>query len=368
MEQKDSHKWLLLAGTAILGLWWYKRRGSAANASALTSDYISALQRDTEVENEREAKYQQEQSPLPPLPNTLSRNQPYLHHGILLSNPDQFFSKKRQLLLSSISSLQIIADFDRTLTAFATSSGKMSNSSHGIIECSRYLSADYKQAITRINDKYFPLEISPHISDEQRIIYMIEWWTQAHELMVKQNIQKHYIDDAVQAAMKRDDIELRKKAPELLQYCHQLNIPFLIFSAGLGDVIASYLQQLKLLTSNVHLVSNFMQFDAKQHLIGFGDIIHTLNKTYQWVERGGQNFTKDTQSRHNVILMGDNLGDANMNRGLDNDGVVVKIGFLHDHVSARLSSYLDAFDVVILNDGSMEFVIELLRDIANHKA
>lgn len=39
----------------------------------------------------------------------------------------------------------------------------------------------------------------------------------------------------------------------------------------------------------------------------------------------------------------------------------ITIGFLNDRIDERLASYMEAYDVVIVNDGSFNFVNELIR-------
>ncbi len=64
---------------------------------------------------------------------------------------------------------------------------------------------------------------------------------------------------------------------------------------------------------------------------------------------------------------GDNLGDAEMARGMEGIECIVKIGLLHDHVEQRMQQFQEAFDIVLLNDASMEFVHELVKDIVAGK-
>ena len=64
--------------------------------------------------------------------------------------------------------------------------------------------------------------------------------------------------------------------------------------------------------------------------------------------------------------MGDSLGDANMSRGLSPEHTILKIGYLHDHVNERLEAYMEAFDVVVVGDGSLS-PAQMILDLVHKK-
>ena len=67
------------------------------------------------------------------------------------------------------------------------------------------------------------------------------------------------------------------------------------------------------------------------------------------------------------MQLGDNLGDIHMSDGLDHSEVI-SIGFLNERIDERLEVYKKTFDVVIINDGSMQFPLDLVMQICNHKS
>ena len=64
-----------------------------------------------------------------------------------------------------------------------------------------------------------------------------------------------------------------------------------------------------------------------------------------------------------VVLMGDSLGDLRMAEGVENPDVVLKIGFLNSKVKERLDQYMEGFDVVLVDDQTMDFPNAILSDI-----
>lgn len=50
----------------------------------------------------------------------------------------------------------------------------------------------------------------------------------------------------------------------------QNNIPLFIFSAGIGDVLEEIIRQRKVFHPNIHIVSNYMEFDEDVSCISLG--------------------------------------------------------------------------------------------------
>lgn len=178
--------------------------------------------------------------------------------------------------------------------------------------------------------------------------------------MIDYGLKKSYIDEMVANA----DIELRDGVKDLLFLLKTKGVPVHIFSAGLYDIIHAYLK-LHGLDGTAHVVSNIMQFDANEKLTGFrGEMIHTLNKNSTAL-RDSPDWDL-VQSRSNVLLLGDNIGDVGMAKGLDQHNVLA-VGFLNDR-EERLEEYKTRYDVVLLGDGNISFVQQLLQCIVNTPA
>jgi len=69
--------------------------------------------------------------------------------------------------------------------------------------------------------------------------------------------------------------------------------------------------------------------------------------------------------RHNVILLGDCLGDANMSHGAANPECILRIGFLNNHVQESILAFLEAFDIVLVDDQSMDLTNRILCQISS---
>lgn len=190
---------------------------------------------------------------------------------------------------------------------------------------------------------------------------MRDWYEKNHAAMAAQKITKPLITEACGKA----PVIMREKALEVIDFAQGAGIPLLIFSAGLADIIEEVLE-LKLkefkggvkLKATTKVVSNRMVFEGEE-LVGFSEpLIHMFNKNQGAVPVELQPVAP------NQILMGDGYGDRTMCDGAETPAdVLFKIGFLNDHVEEKLESYMDAFDLVVLDDASMECVLKILEGV-----
>lgn len=151
---------------------------------------------------------------------------------------------------------------------------------------------------------------------------------------------------------------LRDHTTEFFELLEKLEVPVLVFSAGLGHAVESVLRQANIHSKHMKIVSNFLQI--KDGLVnGFKPpIIHTFNKNETVLLESDEALIHD---RHNIILLGDSLGDADMANGVPGPSNIIKIGFLYHHVNENLDKYMDTFDIVLINDQSMNVPIGLVN-------
>ena len=295
----------------------------------------------------------------------------YRSSHILIPNPASFITKRQRLIAGGPSALQLISDFDHTLSAFS------SLSSHGTLEHAAELPADYMPKVQALFDHYYPIEMDHSMSHSEKEQVMVDWWEAAHALLLEYRFNRAFVASAVRQAITQHKLSYRPAASALVHYTHAHSIPLLVFSAGLGNTIEEFLRQTDTALPNVDVVSNFMRFDEAGTLVGFQpDLIHSLNKNYSHVVR--QRDERRTASsdavvgqlqapkRRNVILLGDSVGDVQMSEGLDEVDVILRVGWLNGEwpvSSEKLAKYEAVYDVLVGNNGGMEMVLELLQMI-----
>ncbi|NXI48166.1 5NT3B nucleotidase, partial [Galbula dea] len=274
---------------------------------------------------------------------------------VRIQQPERVMGIIRSIREQGTSKLQVISDFDMTLSRFGCN-GRRCPTSHNILDNSRVISEDGKRKLKDLLHYYYPIEIDPNRSLEEKRPLMVEWWTRAHELLSQQKIQRGDIAQIV----RESDVMLRDGFKELFDQLHEYNVPLFIFSAGVGDILEEVIRQANVFYSNVNVVSNYMDFDDSGVLTCFkGPLIHTYNKNNSVLQ--GTKYFQQLSTRTSIILLGDSMGDLTMADGVPSVENILKIGFLNDKVEERREKYLEGYDIVLESDETLDVVNGILR-------
>ncbi|XP_028804294.1 7-methylguanosine phosphate-specific 5'-nucleotidase A isoform X1 [Neltuma alba] len=287
---------------------------------------------------------------------------------LIVGDPDSLANKISAIRSAGPQKLQVIADFDATLTKF-WANGTRGQSSHGLVQQGN---PEYDAKRQQLYDYYHPLEFSPDIGLEEKTKLMEEWWSKTHALLIEGGLT----NESIKQSVANGNIAFREGVFELFEFLEEKGIPVLIFSAGLGDIIEEVLRQkLHRTFTNVRIVSNRMVFDEDGHLVSFkGKLIHSLNKNEHALDMGAPvhnhlgdegDPNEDNASikyRTNVLLLGDHIGDLRMSDGLNYE-TRISVGFLNHNIENSLNCYRESFDVVLLNDAPMTEVVKLVSSM-----
>lgn len=276
--------------------------------------------------------------------------------NIHIKYPDKLQAKITAMKSAGPESIHVVSDFDHTLTR-AFIEGKKILSTYAVLRDCNYLDPAYNQKDTELFEEYYPIEQDTSISDEIKTKKMEEWWFKHYDLMLKSGVTKDMIFEVSKAGR----LVFRKDSINFINTLFENNIPLLIFSAGIGNVIELFLKDNNCNHKNVKIISNFLKFDESGKMIAFSDtLIHSYNKSEVSLKNG--RYEREIKNRKNVILLGDVIGDLGMSAGLDHDNII-HIGFLNKDKDRNLPTFEEEFDIVILNDGEMTYVNDIIRDI-----
>lgn len=275
-------------------------------------------------------------------------------NNVHIANPRLLDQKIDKIKKDDNSRFHVISDFDRTLTPAFVDSTKPSTSFAQIRE-GGYLSGEYLKEARALFDQYRPIEISEEIPLEEKKKLMTEWFEKHLRLMVDYGLTRNIIEDII----RKKKFVLRKGVDKFIDILHEYKIPLLVFSAGVGDLIKTILENQNRMYINTHIISNFFEFDEKGVAKGFTKpVVHPFNKNEGQVVSSP--YYSQIKQRRNVLLLGDMPSDLDMLEGMTHD-TIIKIGFLNENAEKLLPEYSKIFDAVILNDSSMEFVNDILK-------
>uniref|UniRef100_A0A8C3V115 5'-nucleotidase n=1 Tax=Catharus ustulatus TaxID=91951 RepID=A0A8C3V115_CATUS len=265
---------------------------------------------------------------------------------VRIRQPERVRGIIRSLREQGVTKLQVISDFDMTLSRFGCN-GRRCPTSHNILDNSHVISEDGKKKLKDLLHYYYPIEIDPNRTLEEKRPLM--WWAGAGA-------------EHGNTALCNGHSCSRDGFKEFFDQLHKNNVPLFIFSAGVGDILEEIIRQANVFYSNVSVVSNYMDFNDDGVLTHFkGPLIHTYNKNNSVLQ--GTGYFQQLSTRTSIILLGDSIGDLTMADGVPSVENILKIGFLNDKVEERRGKYLDSYDIVLESDETLDVVNGILRYI-----
>eukprot|EP01063_Lacrimia_lanifica_P024773 TRINITY_DN32615_c0_g1_i1.p1 TRINITY_DN32615_c0_g1~~TRINITY_DN32615_c0_g1_i1.p1 ORF type:complete len:287 (+),score=99.78 TRINITY_DN32615_c0_g1_i1:61-921(+) len=284
---------------------------------------------------------------------------------VRMRNADAVAAKIRALVAGGAPTLKVIADFDFTLSKFwwDVAAKERACSCYKVIEDSGALHASYHDEAQALQRHYYPIEVCPDISKEEKVAAMLEWVTKANQLLAASDLRRETVPAMVEGAK----LKLRDHVPTMFDLLREEGIPVLIFSGGVANILESVFERDGInLHDAAHIVSNRMVFDDAGAISGWTEPkFHAFNKFAATIAH--EPFMKDNEHRRHILLFGDSIGDVHMADGLEAD-VLLTVGFLNDKVDERLATYMDTYDVVLLGDPCMSYHVDLLRQIFGRAA
>lgn len=107
--------------------------------------------------------------------------------------------------------------------------------------------------------------------------YIEEWYQKSMDLLYQYQVTNTKLEEAVAKA----NIVFREGAKQFLQKMIVENIPVIILSAGIGNVIESFLKSQNCYGKNLYIISNFITFQNDKMQKFKAKIIHSMNKTLE---------------------------------------------------------------------------------------
>ena len=164
---------------------------------------------------------------------------------------------------------------------------------------------------------------------------------------------KSLIPDMLEASRCR----LRSGVVEFLRLAHQHDIPVLIFSGGIQDVIDALLHREGCYFDNISIISNRLIYNDEGIMVGTEEPYITASSKLE-VAKQDEYFTRVI--RDHMLLLGDMLSDLKMASCATYTDMLSVAFCNHDKDKEQYSEH---FDMLLLGNPGFERVNELLRKI-----
>ena len=280
----------------------------------------------------------------------------------------------------------VVTDFDYTLfNKYNYSTGERFESSFGMYNKDVF-GGDQKEFLMKrkqLRDIYIKYEEDFSIDEKTKEEKLIEWCIKEMEQMLHPNFTRDSIRKMVQIKFSNNKVYLKKKLHEFYEKLIELNIPIIIVSGGIKEIIIEFLKLLNIKgledyikNKRILFVANEFIFDEKDKCVDFSkNIIHGYNKSEYVKKLVNENFP----NIENVFVIGDldtdykSIEKLNLNK----DKNIIGFGFIYfslDDLKSKdfsyennrqVNEYKKIYDVNLLLEEGYDYPLELLNIFDN---
>ena len=310
-----------------------------------------------------------------------------INQSIVVTNNDHFSSKLKNFIISfkkNKKKLALVTDFDFTITKRYNYKNKIS-----LFSSYRFYDEDLiggnQQRITEIQNelcnKYMKYERDTSIDIKIREKYVHEFYAKSLDVYINPNFKRDIIGKMLDNY--KDKFELRNYTKEFFEFLIKLEIPIIIVSAGIQQVIIDLLKntikdfELYCKEKKIIIIANELYFDEEKGCIGYSpNVIDCLNKS---------SFVKNVMNRNypeieNILIVGDHLNDYDcvhdLNLAKDN---VIGFGFINikpefigddskkEEIQNNINDFQKIYDVNLIGNTDFLFMIKMLALFEDEK-
>lgn len=240
-------------------------------------------------------------------------------------------SKKLDRIKLTKENFYVLIDFDRTITKGNSISGWR------VLYYSGLLGDDFAKRYDKIHDEHH------------------ETWEYRFKAYIDLLREKGLNNELVKEAVKNTVLELRDGAKEFLTQMHDLNIPVIIISCSLKNVIKEYLEFHNCYYNNIAIYSNYYDIEEE----GKNDIYEVTPNSKNKIAFSKE-LNKIIETKAYVLLFGDIADDINM-VSKDKLNETITVGFLDKNIEENLELYKSTFDIVLTENSSFQEIKDLIE-------
>lgn len=298
----------------------------------------------------------------------------------------QNFSSKISNFISSYKinhkNLVLVTDFDFTITKRYNYPKNISLFSSYRFYDESLINGDQEKILeiqNQLCNKYMKYETDSSYDKKLREKKVHEFYSKSLDVYINPNFTRNSIGKMLKKL--KEKFELRKYTKELFELLIKLEIPIVIVSGGVKEVIIDLLKKCiknfenYLLQKKIVIIANELFFEEGKGCIGHStDVIYAFNKA-NFIKESIKNNFPDVK---NVIVMGDHINDYDSVQDLElNKKDIMGIGFVNikpeyigddskkEIINKNVEEYKNIYDVNLVGDTDFSFIIKLLKSFEN---
>ena len=311
--------------------------------------------------------------------NSILSNFP--ENNISIKDIPNFSSKLNNLIISYKSNpgnIIFITDFDYTITKrYNYQKNSTLFSSYRFYDES-LIGGDQQKILdiqNQLCNEYMKYETDNTYDKKIREQKVHEFYSKSLDVYINPKFTRNSIGKMLEKF--KEKYELRKYTKELFELLIKLEIPIVIVSGGVKEVIIDLLKtsinnfEKYLSEKKIIIIANELYFEEGKGCIGHStNVIYAFNKS---------NFVKETIKNNfpqvkNVIVMGDHLNDFDSVQDLEIDkNDIIGIGFVNikpeilndetkkEIIKKNVEEYNNVYDVNLIGDNDFDFIIKLFE-------
>ena len=214
--------------------------------------------------------------------------------SILIVNPAQCREKLHSIISGSVANLQILADFDFTLSKYTHFGTKLTTTYELLkyVRCNQMvLTNDQWREAEEIFQYYHSKETDPTVPQHEKSQLMEEWRNRSNAQILETRFKKEVLNsDYSEKLMLRDGVD------KILSLCKEHRIPITVLSAGIGNIIETTLRHVEDF-DGLEVLANFIEFDDQNIANRF--IEPQIDSQCKHIRLRGK------EVKQNLILLGD---------------------------------------------------------------
>lgn len=266
----------------------------------------------------------------------------------------------------SLKELVIISDFDYTLTKRFSSSDENNRVQYlcgfGFYDHCPNLPESFRKGSEQLKEKYIKYENDLSVPYETRDKYTKILYEEDLRLIAELHLDKSFLLSNLEDTIKKKPFYFRKGVKKFIEFIINNKIPFVIISGGIKETIEATLELLigQPLPSNIQIISNEFIYDEKNKTKDFKTpLIYTFNKAEIISHRIKEIIKEEDLKNKEILFLGDHINDIDAIKDLKPKD---KVGIVFNNYFNQYK-YLEKYDCVINNEGSFDYINELLSNI-----